>query len=105
MIYGDYPQEIQDKIKERVEEQGNIYRPNTPSGSGKSNKGFTWDETHEGDRFWRNILLNHEYSIFYNLYPKKNKLELISIEPRTYIASLISKSNKKYKITIEEYED
>ena len=102
MTYGDFPQQIQDKIKERVREQGNVYNKDCYSTFGKTDGGFTWEDSIEGDSFWRKILKNKEFDIFYKLYPKKDKLELISTEPRTYIASC---KDKKYKITIEEYED
>lgn len=73
MKWEDLPIEIQEKMLERQVEQGNPRDPEVFKDCisyGQSNKGFTWEATPEGHRFWEDILLRGDISTFYTKYPK-----------------------------------
>lgn len=100
------PQEIYDLIKIRCEEQGSVFNVDKPSNRNTSEGGFYWQDSVEGMDFWDSILgmqYNTKKGIedFFKRYPK-NKVELISEEPRIYKASF---KGKKYEITIKEIND
>lgn len=70
MRYKDLPVEIQAKIKERTEEQGNIFNVKS-HGNDKHCGGFTWKETPEGHNFWDDVLSRGRHHVFYERYPKE----------------------------------
>ena len=73
MNYKDYPIEIKDKIKLRVEEQGNVYNEILfidRRTRGKNIDGFDWDKTPEGHGFWYGVISDEMFDIFYAAYPK-----------------------------------
>ena len=72
-----YPPEIIELMFQRQKEQGNpkniepfLDDIRVSRGSG----GFTWSETIEGDEFWETILIDLEFDIFYEKYPKIDKI-------------------------------
>ena len=75
-----YPPEIIELMLIRQQEQGNpkniqpfliLIRMD------KIQKGFNWDETKEGYGFWERVLINLEFDVFYEFYPKDQLLEII----------------------------
>lgn len=77
MNYRSFPKEIKEKIKERVIEQGNPYKASvfeSNVSARRSNGGFTWSDTPEGDDFWRAIMDDsHDFDRFWERYPKEIK--------------------------------
>lgn len=77
MTYSEYPAEIRALVKQRVEEAGNVYRPEVfdkNNAAGKSSGGFTWESTPEGQDFWREVLCrNDAFDLFFEKYPKSNE--------------------------------
>lgn len=74
----DFPKEIVEKMLERQVEQGNE-RDVTAFGdiayADKPNKGFNWCETEEGTDFWGSVILNKDFDLFFEKYPKEKKEE------------------------------
>jgi len=74
MKFSDFPIEIQNKVKERVEEQGRKYSPNVfdyDIYSDKYKDGFNWWQTIEGDLFWEKVLTKKQFDIFFEKYPQE----------------------------------
>ena len=70
-VYGDFPEEIQEIIKLRVEEVGNMYRKNTDIRNTDTEPGgFSWGHTVEGYNFWQDVLSYKNFKLFYEKYPK-----------------------------------
>lgn len=70
MDYKDLPIEIQIKLKERIEEQGNSFNESLYTAD-KKHGGFTWRETPEGKTFWDDVLGKGKHHVFYEKYPKE----------------------------------
>jgi len=71
--YSDLHPEIQRVIKERVEEQGNTYNPETAVNQDRFHDGFTWSKAKEGHDFWCSILDDDNEEVFFKKYPKSSK--------------------------------
>jgi hypothetical protein len=68
-----FPQEIVDKMLEHQVAQGNeknikIFENYAIAGYGT--KGFGWNITPEGHEFWREVIINKRFDIFFQKYPK-----------------------------------
>jgi hypothetical protein len=64
-----FPKEIVQKMVERQVEQGN--EPDIKKLlCDKRRGGFNWRDTIEGHDFWRNIIKNYNFYVFYEKYPK-----------------------------------
>lgn len=74
--YKDFPKEIQDIIKLRVEEQGNVFNLDVEYGENNLGGGFVWDETPEGSYFWDEVLVKENYPAFYEKYPKNEEKKI-----------------------------
>jgi hypothetical protein len=89
MKYSDFPQEIKDKVKERVEEQSNVYTQETETllngniSSDKSQGSFDWTETPEKHKFWSKVLTEKDFDLFFTKYPKDHSLDAFqaSVDP------------------------
>ena len=71
----DFPIEVVLKILERQVEQGNprdvsVFENEVYASIRQ--RGFTWDITQEGGAFWRDILYNKNFQLFFERYPKKD---------------------------------
>jgi len=72
MIYSEFPQEIKNVVRKRVEEQGNKYSEDVfikRIGAGKHSGGFAWEDTEEEFDFWKKVLVVRDFDVFYNKYP------------------------------------
>ena len=75
-----YPPEIIELMLQRQQEQGNpknIQPFLDDIRIGKTNKGFNWDETVEGHHFWGYVLIDLEFDVFYEKYPKKRNSKIL----------------------------
>lgn len=75
-----YPPEIIELMLQRQQEQGNpkniqpfLYLLRI----GKTNKGFNWRATIEGYVFWSWVLVNLNFDVFYEKYPKKKNSKIL----------------------------
>lgn len=71
-----FPIEVVQRMIERQVEQGNkadvsVFQ-NRKSSSGGSG-GFEWCDTTERHDFWQKVILNRDFKIFFEKYPKENK--------------------------------
>ena len=71
-----FPLEVVQRMIERQVEQGNkadvsVFQ-NRKSCSGGSG-GFEWCDTTERHDFWQKVILNRDFKIFFEKYPKENK--------------------------------
>ena len=67
------PVEIQNRMLYEQKLQGNLENPLvfiTLLNSGKYKGGINWDETVDGDQFWREILIRNNIELFFKKYPK-----------------------------------
>lgn len=74
MNYSEYPEEIKALVKQKVQEQGNVYSEKVFDHcitEGRDNKGFDWTDTIEGSSFWNRVLIRKEFDTFYKKYPDK----------------------------------
>ena len=67
-LISELPQEIQDLVFERQQEQCNISDPNMRLDNCYSDGNFNWDDAPEGMDFWESID-DGNYKPFYDLYP------------------------------------
>lgn len=84
--WDDLPIEIQHKILDCQEEQGNSRNPKFFRNDSKDG-GFTWINTKEGHDFWNKILNGGKFKEFYDLYPEKDisiKIDEILIKLENY---------------------
>ena len=70
----DFPIEVVERMLECQVEQGNkrnvsIFERNKIAGN--YSKGFCWDETKEGARFWVEVIAYKNFDTFFQKYPKK----------------------------------
>jgi hypothetical protein len=68
-----FPKEVVNKMLERQVEQGNelnkfVYE--NENIAGRSDKGFTWQNTIEGHEFWSNVINKKDFDLFFQKYPK-----------------------------------
>ena len=76
------PQEIIYKMLERQVEQGNkrdadVFDENIIYGY--FGGGFTWDQTIEGQKFWKEVLKEKRYDLFFLRYPKKSYPKIMKV--------------------------
>ena len=74
-----FPKEIISRMLDCQEEQGNprdISVFEKQRDEGKNKRGFTWENTKEGNMFWSNVLTNKDFGIFFRKYPKQEYQEL-----------------------------
>lgn len=67
----DFPKEVVEKMLEYQVAQGNpkdvsVFEENKVDYL----KGFDWDYTKEGGTFWDNVIVNHDFELFFEKYPK-----------------------------------
>lgn len=70
--FDDLPKEIQAKMLDHQEAQGNKRDPEVFRKALDMDKcvgGFDWDKTPKGHKFWRDILLDGNLQTFYYCYP------------------------------------
>lgn len=75
----DFPIEVVQKMVERQVEQGNkadisVFQKN--SCAIKKHNGFSCGETIEGGTFWSSILHYNHFDVFFQKYPKQNKVTI-----------------------------
>lgn len=73
MKFSEFPPEIKLKVKQKVEEQDNVYLEanfDTHISRDRLDDGFTWHRTEEGAEFWRRVLLDENFEVFFKRYPK-----------------------------------
>jgi len=70
--YSDLHPEIQRVVKERVEEQGNTYNPETAVNQDRFHEGFTWSKAKEGHDFWASVLDDDNEEVFFKKYSKSS---------------------------------
>lgn len=106
ITWEDLPKEIKEKMLEYQVAQGNKKKPSIfvhELGSAKYEGGFSWADSPEGFDFWKNVLEEGNFKIFFDKYPKSelnfekldelNKIrdEIVSIEEEiNKINSLLS---------------
>jgi hypothetical protein len=93
----DLPLEIQERMLEEQEAQGNkrgasVFMINVKADIQED--GFDWDQSKEGFGFWYKILYDNNIEHFYTLYPKK--------ESNTQVTDHLNKINKKELEQIEQ---
>ena len=74
MRWEGLPKEIQKRLLDLQEEQGNPRNKNvfiSTLSTGKEYGGVTWNETSEGDNFWRYIINDGNFDVFYEKYPQE----------------------------------
>ena len=77
--WDDLPIEIQNRMLECQEEQGNPRDSNVfkiRTDTDESNGGFLWSNTIEGNDFWHSIIFHRNIDVFYEKYPKKTDLSI-----------------------------
>lgn len=90
ITWDELPIEIQYKILDYQEKQGNPRNPNIfrdDIEAGSTDGGFTWRDTEEGHDFWNKILNGGKFKEFYDLYPEKDisiKIDEILIKLENY---------------------
>jgi hypothetical protein len=72
------PKEIQEKMLDYQEQQGNkrdawVFRKDLDAHIIEG--GFDWDDTPEKNRFWYDVLINKNYDLFFERYPKGTGFE------------------------------
>lgn len=68
-----FPKEVVDKMLERQVEQGNkkdISVFEIGAIFGVEEKGFTWEDSPEGHCFWSEVILDGNFGLFFDRYPK-----------------------------------
>lgn len=72
----DFPKEVIEKMLERQVEQGNKRDVTVFEKSEweiKLDGGFDWDKTIEGDEFWREVIDEKNFALFFEKYPKQEQ--------------------------------
>lgn len=78
MIRGELtgvPEEVVERMLECQALQGNLRNVKVFErhlGASKFTGGFHWEETSEGESFWRRVLGCRDYDVFFDKYPKKS---------------------------------
>lgn len=74
------PTEIQEAIVERTKQKNCIgFIINLCAGD--STGGFTWDSSEEGDGFWRSIIEDRQFDVFFTKYPKNHEAKVSDCPP------------------------
>jgi len=73
----DFPQEVIDKMLEYQVQQGNkrdisVFERN--NSAGKSQGGFDWQDSMDGNIFWSSVIDRKYFSLFFDSYPKQSIL-------------------------------
>lgn len=73
--FDDFPKEIQQKMLDIQEAQGNkrdpeSFKPNADVD--KAQGGFNWCDSLEGWGFWDAVISYSKYEVFFEKYPKNN---------------------------------
>lgn len=79
------PVEIQERMLEEQEKQGNKRDPDVFRKilrADEEGRGFNWDETDDGPKFWISVLTEEDFDCFFARYPKKE--ELLKKDTKTY---------------------
>lgn len=75
ITWDDLPVEIQNRMLECQEEQGNPRNPDVFKKCleiDRTEGGFNWFSTRENASFWLDILANQKIKVFYEKYPKND---------------------------------
>ena len=80
--YKDLPVEIQQRMLDEQERQGNkrdaeVFEADT-SAPGRDG-GFVWSKSVEGYGFWKKIIVDGNFAVFYDKYPKRPALKVIPL--------------------------
>jgi len=75
--FKDLPVEIQQRMLDEQERQG--YPRNAKEFEEGVTGGFLWGNSMEGSTFWKKILLDGDFSVFYDKYPKRPLLKVIPL--------------------------
>ena len=81
--FKDLPIEIQQRMLDEQERQGNPRYANVferDITAVLSEGGFSWEDSMEGFNFWKEIIWNRNFAIFYEKYPKASDKKLYSEE-------------------------
>jgi hypothetical protein len=82
-----FPKEIVEKMLEEQEKQGNKRDVSVFErilSTSYSNGGFTWDLTKENNQFWKEVLEDKNFTLFFEKYPKiYPKVMMVSHMPIT----------------------
>ncbi len=101
------PREIQERMLECQEEQGNprdadVFR--NEIAAGKFEGGFAWYKTKEDWDFWGDVINEHNYNLFFKKYPKKRPLrdaiQEVKANPAEAIKAL-QEYAKQFNLTVE----
>lgn len=79
------PVEIQERMLLEQEKQGNKRNPEVFRKylhADEERRGFDWDETDDGLKFWISVLTKEDFDCFFARYPKKE--ELLKKDTKTY---------------------
>ena len=82
MQFKNLPVEIQEKMLDEQERQGNkrdakVFERRTMTYV--LGGGFTWNKTVDGYKFWKKIIVDGDFSVFYEKYPKRPQLKVIPL--------------------------
>jgi hypothetical protein len=95
-----FPKEVVDLMLERQYEQKGkrdvtIFEAYKNAWAGKG--GFDWSETEEGYEFWKEVIWNRNFDVFFDRYPKKES-EPVQEQPTTCAESVKINSPDYYTI-------
>jgi hypothetical protein len=81
--FKDLPVEIQQRMLDEQERQGNprnaeVFEKDIMAGA-RAGAGFFWAESVEGYAFWEKIIMNGDFTVFYEKYPKRPLLKVIPL--------------------------
>ena len=80
--FKNLPVEIQERMLDEQVRQGNprnaeVFKENATADLFEG--GFIWRQSLEGSAFWKKILLDGDFSVFYDKYPKRPRLKVIPL--------------------------
>lgn len=76
----NFPQEVVEKMLEYQYEQNNIKDISVfEDCKSACINGFLWSDTSEGEDFWRQVIGDKRFHVFFNLYPKKEYPKLMLV--------------------------
>lgn len=92
----NFPIEVVQKMVDYQVEQGNrvdvtIFQKDSQSCDNEG--GFWWDATKEGDDFWSEVIINHNFDLFFARYPSKQKKQLLLDQRYLRIAKIWSENS------------
>lgn len=67
--FKDLPVEIQQRMLDEQERQGNTRKAEDIMAGEGAGAGFFWADSAEGFDFWKKILLDGDFAVFYEKYP------------------------------------